>query len=86
MQAMETEHLFSFTWCPTANDPDVDYSGEPKTRVDFELLRTPEGTRLVLSESGFNAIADREARAKAFEVNSQGWDIQARNITEYVEC
>jgi len=46
VQAMETEHLFSFTWCPTANDPDVDYSGEPKTRVDFEFLRTPKAPAL----------------------------------------
>jgi hypothetical protein len=37
VQTMEPERLFSFTWHPYAIDPDVDYSNEPTTLVEFRL-------------------------------------------------
>src|ERR1700743_1555972 len=37
---MEKPHLFSFTWHPYAIDPDVDYSGETPTLVEFRLKAT----------------------------------------------
>ncbi|MBT8101629.1 MAG: SRPBCC family protein [Gammaproteobacteria bacterium] len=85
VQAMEPERLFSFTWCPTANDPDVDYSGEPLTLVEFRFEAAADGTRLVVSESGFDALPDGPARDEAFKGNSQGWDIQAKNIVAHID-
>ena len=49
VQVMETDRLFSFTWCPFDGDPDVDYSVKPKTLVEFRLEPTSTGTRLVIS-------------------------------------
>ena len=39
-QKMEPERLFSFTWHPFANDPNVDYSKETPTLVEFTLEKT----------------------------------------------
>jgi uncharacterized protein YndB with AHSA1/START domain len=85
VQAMEPERLFSFRWCPLAIDPDVDYSNEPTTLVEFKLEPTSDGTRLFISESGFSSLPDDERRVAAFERNSQGWEAQTRNISDHVE-
>src|SRR5690348_3272261 len=49
VQKMEPERLFSFTWHPYAVDPQVDYSGEPLTLVEFSLEPNGDRTLLVLS-------------------------------------
>src|SRR3954447_16165665 len=41
---MEPERLFSFTWHPYAVDPNVDYSAETPTLVEFRLRPTVRGT------------------------------------------
>ena len=85
VQAMEPERLFSFTWCPYAGDPDIDYSDEPQTRVEFRLEPTSNGTRLVISESGFKALPDDARRVGALRSNTQGWNEQGKNIAAHVE-
>jgi uncharacterized protein YndB with AHSA1/START domain len=83
IEKMEPEKFFSFRWHPYAMEQGVDYSGEPTTLVAFTLEDTKEGTRLTIVESGFDAIP-AERRAKAFSMNSAGWDGQARNLTSYL--
>ena len=62
---IEPERLFSFRWHPYAVDPDKDYSKEPATLVVFELDEVPEGTRLRVTESGFDLIpAERRDDAR----------------------
>ncbi|MDH3216341.1 MAG: SRPBCC family protein [Candidatus Krumholzibacteria bacterium] len=85
VQVMEPDRLFSFSWCPYGGDPDVDYSNEPQTLVEFRLEPTSSGTRLNITESGFNALPDDERRVNALRRNTQGWDAQAKNITSHVE-
>ena len=83
VQKMEPERLFSFTWHPYAIDPKKDYSKETPTLVEFRLEKTPTGTLLLLTESGFDKVpADR--RAEAFRRNDGGWDEQMKNIDSYV--
>jgi len=86
VQAMEPERLFSFTWCPYGGDPDVDYSNEPTTLVEFRLEPTQDGTRLVITESGFNALPDDDRRVDALRRNEQGWTAQVGHITAHVAC
>src|SRR5690606_28271507 len=81
---MERPRLFSFTWHPNAVDPDVDYSQEPSTLVEFRLEPTATGTRLTVVESGFDALPAHR-RAEAFRMNEGGWDVQVRNIQAHVE-
>jgi uncharacterized protein YndB with AHSA1/START domain len=83
VQSMEPEHLFSFTWQPYAVDPNVDYSKEPSTLVEFQLQKTANGTLLLLTESGFDGIPT-ERRFEAFSRNDGGWTEQMKNIETYV--
>jgi uncharacterized protein YndB with AHSA1/START domain len=83
VQKMEPARLFSFTWHPYAVDPNVDYSHEPPTLVEFTLERTAVGTLLVVTESGFDAIPIAR-RAEAFRMNEGGWAEQLTNIESYV--
>ncbi len=83
VQKMEPERLFSFTWHPYAVDPKVDYSNETPTLVEFKLEKTPSGTLLLVTESGFdNVPSDR--RLEAFRMNDGGWMEQMKNIDTYV--
>src|SRR5689334_23770644 len=80
---LKPESLFSFTWHPYAIDPQVDYSQEQPTLVEFTLDETANGTRLTVTESGFNAIPAHR-RDEAFRMNSQGWAIQVERVADYV--
>ena len=82
--AMEPPRLFSFTWHPYAVDPDKDYSGETPTLVEFRLEPAAAGTRLVVTESGFDAVPS-ERREEAMRMNEGGWEQQVRNIQAHVE-
>lgn len=80
---MEPERLFAFTWHPYAIDPDVDYSNETPTLVEFRLEPSARGTVLVLTESGFDKIPAHR-RAEAFRMNDNGWTQQMTNIETHV--
>ncbi|HWY69594.1 MAG TPA: SRPBCC family protein [Terriglobales bacterium] len=83
VKKMEPEKLFSFTWHPAAVDSKKDYSKEPSTLVEFRLEKIPTGTRLVVTESGFDKIPS-ERRLEAFRMNEGGWTQQMKNIQNYV--
>lgn len=83
VQKIEPERLFSYTWHPYAVDPNKDYSQEPSTLVEFRLEKTPTGTLLVVTESGFDKIPS-ERRLEAFRMNEGGWNIQMQNIETHV--
>jgi uncharacterized protein YndB with AHSA1/START domain len=83
IEKMEPERLFSFRWHPHAVEPGVDYSSEPTTLVEFRLESAPEGTLLVVTESGFEHIPEAR-RFKALEMNAGGWEEQLRNIERHV--
>lgn len=84
IQKMEPEMLFSFTWHPYAVEPNVDYSKEPQTLVEFTLEPIATGTRLRVVESGFDKIPAHR-RAEAYRMNDGGWTAQVQNIKEHVE-
>jgi uncharacterized protein YndB with AHSA1/START domain len=81
VERVEPERLFSWRWQP-GGDPDVD-PAEPTTLVVFELEDVPEGTRLTVTESGFDQIPV-ERRSKAYRENDQGWAGQIENLTRYL--
>lgn len=83
VQKMEMERLFSFTWHPYAVDPQVDYSKESPTLVEFRLEKTPSGTLLRLTESGFDNLPN-DRRLQAFRGNDGGWTEQMKNIETHV--
>lgn len=75
---------FSLKWHPFAVKPDVDYSHEPQTLVEFQLEQLPSGTRVTVTESGFDALPEHR-RAEAFEKHSAGWGVQIENLRNYVD-
>ncbi len=83
VEQVEPESLFSYRWHPYAIDPDVDYTSEPTTLVEFRLEEVGDGTRLTVVESGFDQIP-AERRAEAFRMNEHGWAAQVENIARYV--
>jgi uncharacterized protein YndB with AHSA1/START domain len=83
VQKMDPEKLFSFTWHPYAIDPKVDYSKETPTLVEFKLEKTPTGTRLHVTESGFDKIPAHR-RDEAFRMNDGGWSEQIKNIQKHI--
>ena len=83
VERMEPERLFSFRWHPYAIEPDMDYSAEPTTLIEFTLEEVPGGTQLTVVESGFDRIP-LERRAMAFEMNEKGWAGQMKAIEGYL--
>ena len=82
--AIEPETRFVFEWCPYNIDPDDADPNEPPTEVEFVLQAIDGGTRLTVTESGFNAL-DPARREEAWRTNSGGWDEQMKNIANYVQ-
>lgn len=84
VKKMESPRLFSFEWRPTAADPAADNPEEPPTLVEFKLEPTGDGTRLTLTESGFDGLSDAQ-REQCFRRNDQGWTGQMKSIETYVK-
>jgi uncharacterized protein YndB with AHSA1/START domain len=72
-------------WHPGEVVAGTDYSREPQTTVTFTLEPSAQGTRLRVSETGFEEI-DLARRAKAHAENSQGWSEVLLWLQKYVEA
>lgn len=74
----------SIQWHP-GEDCDLDkYPREQMTTIKFELSDHPEGTRFVMSESGFERIPE-ERRAKCVDLNTEGWDYELDELRAWLE-
>jgi uncharacterized protein YndB with AHSA1/START domain len=82
---MTAPRRFAWQWHPGAVDPAIDYSREPWTTVTFVLEPAGRGTRLSVSEIGFNEIS-LARRAKVFADNSGGWTAVIDWIRTYAEA
>jgi uncharacterized protein YndB with AHSA1/START domain len=78
---VEPERLFSWRWQP-GGDPDID-PAEPMTLVVFQLEEVPDGTRLTVTETGFDRIPPAR-RSKAYRENDAGWTGQMEAIRKYL--
>ena len=81
IERVEPERLFSWRWQP-GGDPDID-PAEPMTLVVFELEEVSEGTRLTVTETGFDRIPVAR-RSKAYRENDEGWTEQMDNLRQYL--
>jgi uncharacterized protein YndB with AHSA1/START domain len=83
VERMEPERLFSFRWfhAPEGRPPSTD---DPTTLVEFRLEPAADGgTRLTISESGFEALGDTRA-GEVMRGNAEGWNIQSGNLANHV--
>jgi uncharacterized protein YndB with AHSA1/START domain len=76
---------FVWQWHPGAVDANVDYSKETRTTVTFTLEPCGGGTRLTVTETGFDGIS-LARRAKVYGDNSQGWTEVLGWLQRYVEA
>lgn len=84
VERIEPQSYFSYRWHPHAVDPNVDYSSEPTTLVEFRLEDAAGGgSLLTVIESGFEHVP-LARRARAFQMNEGGWALQMENIARYV--
>jgi uncharacterized protein YndB with AHSA1/START domain len=82
---MEPPRLLSLCWHPFAVGSPADYAGESRTQVVFHLDEVTTGTRLTITESGFDQLP-LERRRKAFEVNDNGWAQATRLLEKYLHA
>jgi len=80
---VEPERRFAFRWHPGAVDPAIDYGKEPMTLVEFVLEEIPQGTRVTVIESGFDALP-LARRAQAFDGNKGGWTIMMGVLAKHL--
>ena len=79
---MTPEHTFRWRWHPGAPMAGEDLSHESETLVTFSLEEVEGGTRVTLTETGFDQLfASR--RKRAFEDNNEGWRIQLEALDRY---
>src|SRR5262245_31830395 len=78
VDAVEPETRLSWRWHPGAA-----HGNEPMTLVEFLLADEDGGTRVTVIESGFDRIS-LARRAKAFEENTEGWELQLAGLQKYV--
>lgn len=83
VERIDAQHHFSYRWHPYAIDPEVDYSREPTTLVEFHLEEVSDGTLLTVVESGFDRIPAGR-RTEAFRMNTEGWQAQLENVRRHV--
>jgi uncharacterized protein YndB with AHSA1/START domain len=83
VERMDPERLFSFRWHDYDSKSPLPPEDQPTTLVEFRLEPTEGGTRLTITESGFAAFPEPR-RLEAMRSNTQGWDMQATHIAEYV--
>jgi uncharacterized protein YndB with AHSA1/START domain len=83
VERVEPESLLSYRWHPYAVQPDVDYSTEPTTLVEFHLDEVADGTRVRIVESGFDRLP-ASRRDEALRMNGDGWSQQIRNVEAHV--
>ncbi|HKK20876.1 MAG TPA: SRPBCC family protein [candidate division Zixibacteria bacterium] len=85
VKAIEPESYFAYTWHPYAVDPEIDYSSETPTLVEFRLEKSGDGTLLTVVESGFDKIPAHR-RDEAFRMDDGGWAQQVKNVKKHAEA
>lgn|GEM_PF-175016 len=69
---------FAFHWTP---EPDVPV----ESLVTFRLEPAGDGTRVTVSEEGFEALPV-DLRQRRYEMNSNGWGITLKNLDAYLQA
>ncbi len=87
VEEMIPEKLFAWTWAhPKTMAKEhykPDYTGEPRTLVEFRLEATATGTLLTVTESGFDKLPE-DRREQNYKGTDGGWEQQMKNIEGYL--
>ncbi|MBO0763844.1 MAG: SRPBCC family protein [Hyphomicrobiaceae bacterium] len=83
IERIEPERLLSFRWHHFDETSSLEGADQPSTLVEFRLEPIARGTRLTITESGFESIPDPR-RLEVLRSNTEGWNIQVDNIAAHV--
>ena len=72
----EAPQRFAFHWTPEPGNPTL-------SLVTFVLEAVSEGTRVTITEAGFEALPE-DVRKKRYEMNGEGWGITLDHLTAYL--
>ncbi|MBI1259548.1 MAG: hypothetical protein GC204_18935 [Chloroflexi bacterium] len=75
---VEAQERFAFHWTPEPGNP-------VESLVTFVLENVPEGTRVTITEAGFEALPET-LRQKRYEMNDMGWGIALDRLTAYLQA
>lgn len=84
VERVDAPRVLAFRWQPGLEDVEVD-GVLLTTLVQFELREAENGTKLTITESGFDHFP-AEKRAKIFTGNEQGWEGQSTLIRKYLQA
>lgn len=73
---VEPPERFAFRWTPEPGNP-------AETVVTFALEAVAEGTRVTITEAGFEALPD-DVRQRRRSMNAEGWGIALNNLAAYL--
>jgi uncharacterized protein YndB with AHSA1/START domain len=76
VETIEPERIFSWKWPASEAEPTT-------TTVVFKLEDVDGGTRVTVTETGFDKVSLAH-RAKALEDNTEGWTDQMASLERYV--
>ena len=77
IERVEVPDLYAFHWTPEPGEP-------ARTLVTFRLEAVGSGTRVTVTEEGFEALPDK-VRAKRYDLHKRGWPYQMGQLEAYVQ-
>ena len=80
---IEPQERLSFQWHPYSGEPEPDHASEEPTLVTFTLQEVTGGVLLTVVESGFDRLPAARRRI-AFDLHTEGWNIQLQNVARHV--
>jgi uncharacterized protein YndB with AHSA1/START domain len=81
IDVVEPPRRFAWRWRPFDHYQDVPLAEAPTTRVEFTLEEHPQGTRLLMVESGFASLPP--ALRDSVQRNARGWDGELAELVAY---
>jgi len=84
VDGVESHRRISFRWHPYPLAQAADLAREPMTTITFELEDADKGTRVTITESGFDQL-EAARRDAAHAANDAGWDHQLRLLRKFVD-
>jgi uncharacterized protein YndB with AHSA1/START domain len=83
VEAVESPHRFSWRWLQLSESR-AEPTPTNSTLVEFTLAAEADGTRVVVVESGFDALDfDPAARAELFASHLGGWSLELGELADY---
>jgi uncharacterized protein YndB with AHSA1/START domain len=76
--------VFAYRWFPGDGEPDEQHHPDERTTVRFEISALEAGTRLVMTETGFERLPEGR-RLRALAGNSGGWKSELAELEVLLE-